>query len=856
MDRPDLYFDAPPPVFGGVPVAQTRGCSCEGDGQIASANSGAQVLGPVSTTSGGLVETALDLKLAGPGIPFAWTRTYNSQDSSSGALGVGWSHPFAASLTVVNVTTGELEYFSGSGQRVRFTKTSGTTGAATYAGPGFDGTLVRLSGGSYQLTPRDMRILTFDSAGLLTQIKPRFLPATSLTYASGKLSAITDSAGRSISISYNVTTPALIERVTLPDGRYVEYGYTSGRLSSVRDARGKTWAFTYHATSGLLTHIQDPVGVYEHQDIVYDSQARITSIEDGAGEAVTYSYSTSAPYAITTMTKPGRGSWVYKHLGNLLVSVTDPLNRTSTYDPGGYARTAIAKDGRGNSWRYYYTYTGNPILDVAPSPAGFTIVHLFNATNDLVSEKDGRGNTASYSYATASDAAADYQVGQLKTITDRENGVTTFKYWTTTSSPTPPATHVGRLKSTTDPRGKTTTLEYDSSGNLNKATSPLGLKTTLGYDSSGRMTSRRDPRGNVPVPASGYLSEWSYDAVDHVATSTDARGNVASFDYLDNEQLWKSTVTDRGSTARVTTLEYDTANRLWKTTDPRAGVETRLYWPDGQLKSLETGAGRETSYAYDTAGQLETLVEPNGNAAGATASDYTWTYGYDDAGNRTTESHPDGGETETFYDELNRPYQFDDALEHRTTISYDHNGNVTSRTNDLGKTRSVTYDKLNRPLTGVDERNKTTTYEHFATGQLQSVTTHIGNKTSYGLDDDGRVTSMVEARGNAAGATASDYTWNYQYDEASNRTRVTDPLGNYSQASYDSVNHPTQVTDQRGNATDYAYDVLNRLWKVTPPAAGAAARSTPNMATTPTATSTAASTRTGTQPAGRGTWTA
>ena len=40
----------------------------------------------------------------------------------------------------------------------------------------------------------------------------------------------------------------------------------------------------------------------------------------------------------------------------------------------------------------------------------------------------------------------------------------------------------------------------------------------------------------------------------------------------------------------VTTLEYDSDNRLWKTTDPRSGVETRLYWPDGRIKSVETGA--------------------------------------------------------------------------------------------------------------------------------------------------------------------------------------------------------------------------------------------------------------------------
>lgn len=819
--QPDLYFDAPEPVFGGIALDQTDSCVCPDGQTVNTARDGIfNTTNPVNTASGGLTEVATDLRLAGPGVPFTWTRTYNSRATASGPLGVGWTHPFRAGLTVVNPTTGELEYLSGSGQRTRFVKTSGTTGAATYAGKAFDGSLKRLTGGAYELVAPDRRTLSFDSAGLLTQIKPRFLPATTLAYTSGKLTSITDSAGRTVAITYSGASPALIERVTLPDARYVEYGYTSDRLTSVRDARGKTWSLAYD-TNGRLLSIQDPVGRYQLQDVQYDTQGRVTSEKDGAGEALSYSYSTSGSYALTTVTPAGRGSTVYKHLGNLVVSVTDPLSRVTSYSYDGQARKATEKDGRGNTRRFEYDAFGNLVREIAPSPAGFTIERTFNASNDLLTEKDGRGNTASYAYATSSDAAADYQVGQLKTITDRENGVSSFKHWTTTSTPTPPATQVGLLKSTTDPRSKTTSFEYDSSGNLSKITGPLGLQTTMGYDSSGRLTSQRDPRGNVPVPPSGYLSEWSYDAVDHVATATDARGNVSSFDYYDNELLWKTTVTDRGSTPRVTTLEYDSDNRLWKTTDPRSGVETRLYWPDGLLKSVESGAGRKTSYEYDTAGQLWKLVEPNGNAPGATASDYTWTYGYDNAGNRTTEAHPDGGTRETFYDELSRPYQWDDALEHRTSVAYDNNGNITSRTDALSKSRSYGYDNLDRLLTETDERSKTTTSEYFATGQLKSVTTQLGNKTSYALDDDGRVSSMVEARGNAAGATPSDYTWAYQYDEAGNRSRVTDPLGNYIQYAYDAVNSLTQVTDQRGNAVDYSYDVLNRLWKVTPPAAGA-----------------------------------
>jgi hypothetical protein len=77
---------------------------------------------------------ATDLQLPGPGIPFKWTRSYNSGDTRSGPLGPGWAVPFAATIIVANQGTGELDYHVGSGQHVHFTKTNGgSSGSATCA---------------------------------------------------------------------------------------------------------------------------------------------------------------------------------------------------------------------------------------------------------------------------------------------------------------------------------------------------------------------------------------------------------------------------------------------------------------------------------------------------------------------------------------------------------------------------------------------------------------------------------------------------------------------------------------------------------------------------------------------------
>ena len=470
-----------------------------------------------------------------------------------------------------------------------------------------------------------------------------------------------------MTITYGVSTPTLIDKVTLADGRFVQYGYTSGRLTSVLDARGKTWTLTYNG-SGYLTSIQDPVGHYLLQNVTYDGSGRVTAEDDGAGQTTTYAYSTVSPYDVTTVTPPGRGSWTYRHRGNMLFSVTDPQSRTTTYTYDSMGRTATVTDGRNNTITYTSDAHGNLTKTVGPAPSSVTTSATYNATNDVLSETDGRTNATTLTYATGSDPAADYQVGQLKSVTDRESGVTTFKYWTTTSSPTPPSTNVGLQKSVANQRSKTTVFDYDSSGNLTKVTTPRGYKTTFTYDSSGRTLSVRDARGNVPVTPTGYLTQYTYDENDHPLTVTDARGHVATATYYDNGLLHTAVRVDTGSVNRTITYDYDSANRLWKTTMPAGGVTERLYTSDGHLLSVDSATHAKESYGYDNAGQLTTRVEPNGNAAGATASDFTWTYTYDNSGNQITAAHPDGGTSSVAYDELNRPTTWTDPLTHAHSV--------------------------------------------------------------------------------------------------------------------------------------------------------------------------------------------
>ena len=55
---------------------------------------------PVNTATGDYFNSPTDLTVPGKGIPFIFTRSYNSQDPYSGPMGANWTHSYNISLTV------------------------------------------------------------------------------------------------------------------------------------------------------------------------------------------------------------------------------------------------------------------------------------------------------------------------------------------------------------------------------------------------------------------------------------------------------------------------------------------------------------------------------------------------------------------------------------------------------------------------------------------------------------------------------------------------------------------------------------------------------------------------------------
>lgn len=737
---------------------------------------------PVNTATGALNESAVDGTIAAPGVPFMLRRTYASDNATSGMLGKGWTSAYDARLVV---TDAKVTYVADNGSRVTYTKDT-ATGAYTASSLGVTATLAGSAADGFTLATGKNGKLTFDGGGKLTSWKDRAGIGLTFTYTDGNLSSVTDGAGTTIKVTVDPTS-RLLTGVDLPGARNVTYGYTDGQLTSVKGTETGTMGYGYE--SGRLASITDAAGRAVMQTS-YSSSGRVTQQTDAEGKITKYTQGTLE----TTYQDGNGGIWTDLYHGSVLRNRIDPLGEVTSFTYDAKLRLTDAADARGNHTKMTYDARGNLLTR---TEGALTQTWTYNANNTVDTYTDGRGAKTTY-------------VHDAKQRLTEENGPAGEQTYTYDA--------LGNVKTSTSPRGKVTTFDYDSKGNLTAETSPSGAKTTYTYDAAGRPLTTTDPRGQVEgADPAKYTTTNAYNAAGRLEKVTDPAGNATTYEYDDNSNQTK--VTD--SAARVSSYKYDKFNRVTESTSPGGAVTLTEYDAVGNIKSVTEPSGGKTTYAYDVADRLASTTSPRGNIAGADPAKYTTTYGYDGNGNLTKTVDPTGALTTTEYDSLNRPTLVTDPLKRTTTTKYDGNGNVSETTDPLQKATSFTYTPADLLKTVKNPLGKITTYGYDADGNRTSVTSPLGHKLSWTYDEDGRVETEVDARGNEAGSDPAKYTTKHAYDVAGNLKQTTDPLGNTRKFEYNALGQQIAATNQNNEATRTEYDSLGRIRSVTAPDDGA-----------------------------------
>ncbi len=695
-----------------------------------------------------------DLEVNVAGIPISIQRSYDTLDANFvGDFGYGWR------MSITNPRIRESV-------RPSLSELSGAGPLA--ANPFRVGTRV------YMNVPDGRRVgFTFDpipAGGLLGTVwTPRFLPDPGVKYQleveNTPLSQNTDGSFGLylLNLPYNPDRYTLVSKDQL---RMTYSQFSPLQLESVADRNGVELTFT---KDGIFSSL-GPKVVWER-----DSQNRITSITDPAGNVLQYRYNSDGDlvefenqvgnltrmsylkepaHFLQSVTDP-RGFEVIKlayDADHRIVGLTNALGETETRRYEIDNNTEVVSDVSGSETTLVFDDRGN--ITRMTDPLGGVFETVFNEDDEPIRLTDANGGITEVTYDERSNVTQ---------VIDALGNV-----WRTTYNARNDRT------SAIDPNGKQLTFEYDERGNLVKSTDQLGRTNALKVDTTGRTTSLTNAAGQTWLFAYG-----SFDKASRITNPDGTFRDVA----LNSWGEMVGVTDENGVTYR---FERDAANRVTSVAlvnaPAAAGLQSarsdtsefmalRVFLHDVLVEETDA-LGRVTRYHYDAKGRIDEITDPM------------------------------GGKHKTIYDSANRTFDKIDALGNRTHHEYDRNGRLTRVVNAAGGVTHYTFDSLGNLFQVVDEAGFVTKHTYDLGSRRTKTELPDGSTLTFEYDAFNNITRATGPRGEVS---------RYFYDDAHQLTKMIDPEQGVYQWGYDATGNPTRFTDPRGNVSSHLYDGRNRL---------------------------------------------
>lgn len=332
------------------------------------------------------------------------------------------------------------------------------------------------------------------------------------------------------------------------------------------------------------------------------------------------------------------------------------------------------------------------------------------------------------------------------------------------------------------------------------------------YDNRGRMLSDNLNTGEtktftygtnwIRTNKNGHYYKKYYDSWGNVTSSSDPYSSV-SYTYYSNGS--PKTATSGGN---VVSMEYDTAGRRTKMTDPSAGETNYTYDTYGRLITQTDARGYTTTKTYNSRGQLTksttgTIIDSlvygnnssnNGLLLSATRSSnpvpFSALYTYDNYGRVTNETHMIGQITKSM------------------AYTYNAQGQIATQTYPNQLQITYEYDSngyLNRMLSG--------------TKQLYKLDEYVGDTYVAILDDDITSSYLYDPYGRLDEAFftlnngTDKYYQKYEYGQHTGNitSRILGDINNDEETfTYDALERLTSWT--KGNTTQsYEYDPMGSI---------------------------------------------
>ncbi|MDQ1700020.1 MAG: hypothetical protein QOG34_1883, partial [Frankiaceae bacterium] len=644
----------------------------------------------------------------------------------------------------------------------------------------------------------------------------------------------------------------------------------NGLESHSRSPAGNNWSLAVSS----LTRFGQPLDVHPNNaDTISGQSNKWVAVVDGDGTLLLFTGTTNAN-GVTSWTPPAGVHLYLRPTGstdpNKYWALSRPDNTTFYYTQAGWPTSVVDKNGNALTFTESATPPGDD-----PGGPGYRITSV----------TDAGGRSFGVTYYAKGETKNARQRGKVKDITDHAGHVLHLDYYED-GNLLRLTQRGGTNADGSFLSDRTWVFTYLTSNGVGpawpNATDRVNPDPHTPNEDS-QLYSIRDPRGQETI-LSYYLNSDGPALAGRVKTLTDRAGSTTTYTYDTTAQtttvaalLSRTTIYTWDGLGRVTNVKdavgtntgiaWTADNEVQKVTEPNAAFTTYAYNANGYLTDVTNQEGDHTQLTYtdkaldatDTGTHwslLATKTAPNGVAT-TTVGDYQYSFAYDTAGNLTQVTDPQGYRTAYCYNFAVAP-ACNTANEagaagtlHSTTsanggtttfASHDANGYPTRITDPLGRVTQLgfssdglqlyTQDANHSGASGSDVRSYRTytDYDSFQrpgrTSSPKSTSLDRGNLiwADTGYDADDNVTSGQDAHFGAQDAGNGAVTTT-AYDVMDRATLVTgsdksaDPAGTRVSNVYDAVGRLTSQTAPIGvksgitkdHTTSWTYDALDRV---------------------------------------------
>nr|WP_298128476.1 putative Ig domain-containing protein [uncultured Pseudoxanthomonas sp.] len=808
--------------------------------------------------------------------------TYIRDPRSDGTAPVTWQVVYdvnqrISEIRAENSSWNEALVFGYDGEgRLSSVSTRNSTAVFQQVAYEYD-TLGRLTSVISDLAPGSIKVWNSSNP----QLNDSLLFRTQYSYegTSLRLASVTQSDGMLVSFSYHAD--GRLKTITRGDsnindadgvGQTLTYTYGTG-TTTVADSLGRSWVYAFDA-AGQLTSLTAPavsgqsdVTSYQYDaagnvtqvrtvrgasvlaqvDYVYDAAGNVTWEWDGAGNAISRTWSATNQLLSVTQysgVDPDRtgasmptGGMITRYVydsQDRLRFVIDAVGQVKEfkYRVSGYG-TGLLDSERlylGSSYSGTYDLASLQVWATTTQKASSTLSELSYDAWDRLSQRteyatvsasgvgvlDGGTEITRYNYDAQGLLRQQFTLrGAARAVTgpiQAGSEMVSYAY-----------DGIGRLRlSSRDTFGVSgsdaTTIQHtytylDSNRRVMIAMDE-GHTVTQVHDAAGRLISVTTNGGIINGVLQTRTSLNYYDSAGQLRASEDAGGGRTYFFY-DAKGRLEATVDATGAVSRT---YYDGADRVVGTRQYASRLTTTSWLVSGQVVPTQVDSlgvvrddttDRVTATTYDAAGRIATVTDGAASSAARSISTYT----YDGADRllqvRTTDSVNTAATARVqryFYDEASRQIGTLDAAGYLTEVQYDRAGRVQVQTryatvSPSAQWASGTLAQLRPAANSLNDQ--TTRYFYDGRGNQTGVLDAQGYLTEWIIDEAGN------ARAERRYATA--LTWAANDTLATLRSRAG--THREQRMAFNALGQLQTQTNAEGTVTRYTYDEAGRLMK-------------------------------------------